>query len=83
MEIIDDQEGAAAMLSELRMNSAGHGLLVEVGCRGQLFAFAGRAGRPPDGAEDGQPELLGVLLIAPYLDRCSPVLLTRTVCPGP
>ena len=26
--------------------------------------FAGRAGRLPDGAEDGQPELLGVLLVA-------------------
>ena len=43
MEIIDDQEGAVAMLGGFRVNSAGDRLRVEVGCRGQLFAFAGRA----------------------------------------
>ena len=53
------------------------------GVRGQLFAFAGRARGLPDGAEDGQPELLGVLLIASHLDDCQPVRLTRTVGPGP
>ena len=46
VEVIDDQEGAAAMLGELRVNPVGDGLLVEVGCRGQLLAFAGRAGAP-------------------------------------
>src|SRR5712671_5732382 len=71
------------MLSELRMNPAGDGLLVEVGCRGQLFTFAGRAGGPPDGAEDGEPELLGVLLVALHLDDCQSVRLTRPVRPGP
>ena len=44
VEIIDDQEGAVAMLGELRKNSVGDGRLVEVGCRCQLLAFAGRAG---------------------------------------
>jgi hypothetical protein len=48
-----------------------------------LFAFAGRTRRLPDRAEDGQPELLGVLLIAPHLDDGQPVPLTRTICPGP
>ncbi len=37
----------------------------------------------PDRAEHGEPELLGVLLIAPHLDDCQPVRLARTVRPGP
>src|SRR5579859_3855868 len=71
------------MLSELRTNSVGDGPLVEVGCGRQLFAFAERAVRPPDGTEDGEPELLCVLLVAPHLDDRHPVPLTRPVRPGP
>ena len=82
VEIIDDQEGTVGMRGELRQNSLGDGRFIEVGCRGQLFALAGSAGGLPDGAEDGEPELLGVLLIAPHLDNCQPVRLTRTICPG-
>ena len=70
MQIIDDQEGAIAMLGDLRQNSVGDGRFIEVGCRCQLFAFAGRARSLPDGAEDGKPELLGVLLIASHLHDC-------------
>src|SRR6266568_4392187 len=83
MEIIDDQEDAVAMLSELRAHSVGDGLLVEIGCRCQLSASARRAGGPPNGAEDGEPELLGVLLFALHLDDCQSVRLTRPVRPGP
>jgi hypothetical protein len=83
VEIIDDQEGAVVMRGEFRQNSLADGRFIEVGCRRQLFAFAGRARRPPDRAENGQPELLGVLLIAPYLDDCQPVRLPRTIGPGP
>ena len=71
------------MLGELRTNSVGDGPLVEVGCRGQLLAFAGRAGGLPDGAEDGEPELLGVLLVALHLDDRQPVRLTWPIRPGP
>src|SRR5712672_3296399 len=71
------------MLSELRTNSVGDRPLVEFGCRCQLLALAGRARRLPDGAEDGDPELLGVLLIAPHLDDCQPIRLTRPIRPGP
>src|SRR5664279_1735874 len=83
VQIIDDQENAIAMLGKLRQNSPADGLVIEVGCRGQLFAVAVRARGPPDGAEDAEPELLGVLLIASHLHVCQPVLLTRTICPGP
>jgi hypothetical protein len=58
VQIIDDQKGAVAVLSELRENPVGDRPRAEAGCRGQLLAFAGRAVRLPDGAEDGQPELL-------------------------
>jgi hypothetical protein len=71
------------MRGEFRQNSLADGRFIEFGCRCQLFAFAGRAQRLPDRAEDGQPELLGVLLIASHLDDCQMVLLTRTICPGP
>ena len=83
MEIIDDKEGAVAVLSEFRAHSVGDGLLVEIGCRCQLSASAGRAGGPPDGAEDGEPELLGVLLSALYMDDCQSVRFPRSVRPGP
>jgi hypothetical protein len=71
------------MRGELRQNSLADGRFIEVGCRGQLSAFAGSAGGLPDGAEDGKPELLGILLVALDLDDCQPIRLTRTVCPGP
>jgi hypothetical protein len=58
VQIVDDQEGAVAVLSELRENPVGDRLWAEAGCRGRLLAFAGRAVRLPDGAEDGEPELL-------------------------
>ena len=83
MQIVDDQKGAVAMLGELRTNPVDDRPLVEVGCRCQLLAFAGRAVGLPDGAEDGDPELLGVLLVALHLDDCQPIRLTRPICPGP
>jgi hypothetical protein len=58
VQIIDDQKGAVAVLSELRENPVGDRPWAEAGCRGQLLAFAGRAMRLPDGAEDGESELL-------------------------
>ena len=56
------------MRGEFGQDSLADGRFIEVGCRCQLFAFAGTAGGLPDRSEDGQPELLGVLLIAPHLD---------------
>ena len=35
-----------------------------------------------DRAEQGQPELLGILLIALHLNDSKPMLLPRTVGPG-
>jgi hypothetical protein len=34
-----------------------------------------------DRVEEGQPEVLGVLLVAPHLHDSEPVRLTRAVCP--
>ena len=73
VQIIDDEESAIAMLGELRQNSLADGRFIEVGCRCHLFTIAGRAGGLPDGAEDGKPELLRVLLIASHLHNCQPI----------
>ena len=50
------------------------------GVAASSLAFAGGL---PDGAEDGEPELLGVLLVALHLDDGQPVRLTRPIRPGP
>jgi hypothetical protein len=71
------------MLGELSTDSAGDRLGVEVGCRRQLLTLTGRARGLPERAEDGEPELLGVLLVAPHLDDCQPVRLAWPVRPGP
>src|ERR1700730_12674635 len=71
------------MPSELRTNSVGDRLWVEGGGRCQFSPLAGRARGLPDGAEDGEPELLGVLLVALHLDDCQPIRLTWPVRPGP
>jgi hypothetical protein len=71
------------MVGELRQNPLANGCFIEVGCPRQLFAVAGRARGLPEGAEDGKPELLGVLLIAPHLNDCQPIQLTRTISPRP
>jgi len=62
MEIIDDQEDAVAVLSELRAHSVDNGLLVEFGCRCRPSAFAGRAGA----ATPTTTSTLAQTFIAPY-----------------
>src|ERR1700722_5561796 len=71
------------MPGELRTNSFGDRLWVEAGCRCRLLAFAGRPVGLPDGGQDGEPELLRVLLVALHLDNCQPVRPTRPIRPGP
>ena len=71
------------MRGEFRQNSFADGRFVEVWCRCQLFASALGAGSLPDGAEDGKPELLGILLVAPHLHSREPVALARAIRPGP
>jgi hypothetical protein len=83
VEVIDDQERAIVMPGELRQNSVGDRRLVEVGRRCRLGALAGGAGSLLDGVEYGEPELLRVLLVAPYLDDCQPVRLAWAICPRP
>ena len=83
VEIIDDQERAVAVLGEFRQDPVGDGRFVEVGRRCQLLAFAPGAGGAPDRGEDGEPELLGVPLVAPHLHNREPVRATRTIGPGP
>src|SRR5260370_8099893 len=71
------------MLSEFRTNTVRDGPLVEVGCRRQLLALDERAGGLPDGDEDGEPELMRVLLVAPHLNHCQSIPPTGPIRPGP
>jgi hypothetical protein len=82
VEIIDDQEDALAVLGELRADPVGDRQGVEVGCRCQFLALAGRAQGLPDGAEQSDPELLGVLLVVLHLDDRQPVPPAWPGCPG-
>ena len=80
--IIDYQDDAAAMIFELRQHPVGHRLPVELRCRRWRFRAAGCTGSTADRAEEGQPELLGILLIALHLQDGKPVPLPRAVGPG-
>jgi len=81
VQIVDDQDDAAAMVGELRQHPVEHRLPVEVGCRCWRFRAGGGAGGLTDRAEHGQPEQLSVLLVALHLDDGEPMPLTRTVSP--
>ena len=82
VQIIDDQKSAVTLLSELRSHSVEDRPLVEAGCRGQLLAIGRRAVGLPDGAQDGHPELLGVLLLALHLDGRPPIRPAWPIRPG-
>ena len=82
MEVIDDHRDAGAGIGELRQHPVNHCRCVEVRRRGRRSRPAGRGASVTDRVEQGQPELLGVLLIALYLQHREPAALTRTVSPG-
>jgi hypothetical protein len=83
MHVIDDQRDVAAGTSEVGQHPVDHRPLVELRCRGRQFRLAGGSGGMTDRAEQGKPELLGVLLVALHLQDGEPVPLTRTAGPGP
>jgi hypothetical protein len=70
------------MVFQLRYHPVDHRTPVELECRCGRFRAAGCTRSTTDRAEQGQPELLGILLIALDLKDSKPMLLTRTVGPG-
>jgi hypothetical protein len=82
VQIINHQCDAAVSAGEFREHPVDHRPPIEVGCRRRWFRTAGRPGRSTNRAEQGQPKLLGILLIALHLHEGKPVPLTRTVGPG-
>ena len=82
VQIINNQREAGAGLGEFRQHPVSHRRCVEVrrGCRRSCAAGRGRS--VTDRVEQGQPELLGVLLIALHLQHGEPVALTLTAGPG-
>ena len=82
VQIINDQRDAAASIGELRQHPAGHRRRIEVGCRCRRFRAAVCTGGLTDRVEQGQPELLGVVLVALHLQHGEPARLPRTAGPG-
>ena len=81
VQIINHQRDAATSLGELRQHPAGHRRRVEVGRRCRRFRAAVCTGGLTDRAEQGQPELLGVVLVALHLQHGEPARLPRTAWP--
>jgi hypothetical protein len=82
VEILNNQRDAATSVGELRQYPVDHRRCVEVGCRCWPFRAAAGAGDVTDRAEQGQPELLGVLLVALHLHHGELARLPRTLGPG-
>ena len=82
VEIINNQRDTAVSVGELREHPVDHRRCVEVGCRCWRFRTAGRGRSVTDHVEQGQPELLGVLLAALHLHEGEPTWLTRPAGPG-
>ena len=82
VEIINNQRDAAVSVGELREYPVDHRQCVEVGCRCWRFRTAGRGRSVTDRVEQGQPELLSVLLAALHLHEGEPARLTRSAGPG-
>ena len=81
MQIINHQRDAAVSVGELRQHPVDHRRPVEVGCRCRQFRAAVCTGGVTDPVEQGQPELLGVVLIALHLHEGEPARLARPVRP--
>ena len=81
LQIVDDQDEAAAMICELRQHPVDHRPPVEGECRSRRLGAAGYAGGMADRAEQGQPEILGVVLVAVHLQDSVSMTLTGTVGP--
>ena len=82
VQIIDHQRNADASTGQLRQHPVDHRRRIEIRCRCWRFGAAGRAGGMPDRVEQGQPEVLGVVLVAAHLHDGEPVRPVRTVGPG-
>ncbi len=81
VQVINNQCDAVASIGEFREHPAGHRRRVEVGRRGRRFRAAVCTGGLTDRVEQGQPELLGVLLVALHLQHGEPARLPRTAGP--
>ena len=82
VQIIENQRDAAARTGELGQHPVNHRRRIEVRRRRRRSRAAGRGRSVTDRVEQGQPELLGVLLIALHLQHREPVPLPLTVSPG-
>ena len=83
VEIINSQRHAIMSVSELREHLVNQGVLIEIGRCGWQFRTAVCTGGVTNRVEQGQPELLGVVLVSPHLDEGKPMRPARLTGPGP
>ncbi|MGF7235563.1 MAG: hypothetical protein ACQSGP_11510 [Frankia sp.] len=72
VQVINDQRQVDAIFGEFRQHPVDHGPRIEGGGRCRRFRVAARAGGLTDRVKQGQPETLGVLLVAPHLHDGGP-----------
>ena len=73
VQIIYNQRDVAASIGELGQHPADHRRRIEIRGRRRRLRAAGRAGGMADRVEQGQPEILGVVLATAHLHDGEPV----------
>ena len=71
-----------AVLGQFRYDRVDHHVAVEIG-RSRLPSGIGRGVRLADRVQDGEPELLSILLVAGHRHEGDPAILARPVRPRP
>ena len=80
MEVVDDQHDDFGLFRELRDDCFDHRVAIERwGSR--LGSGVSRGGRLADRVQNGEPELLGILLVARHRHECDPTILAGAVSP--
>ena len=82
MQIINNQRDVATSIGELRQHPVDHRRCIEVRCRCWRFCAAGWRAGLMDRVEQGQPELLGVVLVALHLQHSKSARLPGQAGPG-
>ena len=82
MQIVYDQHHDSGLLGQFRRNRVDHHPAVKIG-HSRLPCGISRGVRLTDGVQDGEPELLRILLVAGHRHEGDPTILALTVRPRP
>ena len=82
VEIVDHQHNDSGRFGQFRYNRVDNHIAVEIG-RSGLPSGISDGIRSPDRLQDGEPELLRILLVAGHRHEGDPAILARSVGPRP